>query len=39
LHVSPEFDPAIERHLARWFDEHSTLEFANFAVGDEYLPE
>lgn len=38
LHVSPEFDPAIERELARWWSEHSTLEFANFAVGDEYLP-
>ena len=32
------FDEAIEGDMARSWNDHSTLEFANFPVGDEYLP-
>jgi formylmethanofuran dehydrogenase subunit A len=35
--TNPAFDPDIERHLRPWFDEHYSVNFANFAVTDDYL--
>ena len=37
LHVAPEHDPAIEPHIARWFDEHYSIRFGNYAVDESYL--
>jgi formylmethanofuran dehydrogenase subunit A len=37
LHVAPDFDPAIEEVLRPFFEDYYTIEFANYAVGDEYL--
>lgn len=37
LHVSPEFDPASEAEIARWFDENYSLRFRNYPVTDDYL--
>lgn len=38
LHVTPSYDRAIEPHLAKWFDNHYSLKFNNYAVTDNYLP-
>jgi formylmethanofuran dehydrogenase subunit A len=32
LHVRPEFDPAVERAIERFFDQHSTVSFRNYPV-------
>jgi formylmethanofuran dehydrogenase subunit A len=37
LHVAPEHDPAIEPHIARWFDENYSIRFRNYAVDESYL--
>lgn len=37
LHVAPEYDPAIEEVIQSFFEDYYTIEFANYAVGDEYL--
>jgi formylmethanofuran dehydrogenase subunit A len=37
LHVAPEYDPAIEPHIAHWFDEHYSIRFRNYAVDESYL--
>ena len=37
LHVAAEYDPAIEPHLAEWFNQHYSLRFSNYAVNDSYL--
>ena len=37
LHVAPEFDPALEPIIARWFDDHYSLRFWNYAVDESYL--
>ena len=34
LHVAPEFDPAIVPEIADWFERDSSIQFANFPVGD-----
>jgi formylmethanofuran dehydrogenase subunit A len=37
LHVAPPVDMAIEQVIKPFFDDHYSIEFANYAVGDEYL--
>lgn len=37
LHVAPDYDPAIEEVIRPFFEDYYTIEFANYAVGDEYL--
>jgi formylmethanofuran dehydrogenase subunit A len=37
--VKPDFDRAIERELAAYFDSHMTQRFAGFAIGDTELCE
>jgi formylmethanofuran dehydrogenase subunit A len=34
LHVRPAYDAAIERPLARWFEQYGTVAFANYPVGE-----
>jgi formylmethanofuran dehydrogenase subunit A len=34
LHVRPPFDSAITRDIKAWFDERSTVQFANYPVGE-----
>ena len=34
LHLRPSYDAAIERELARFFDENSTVSFRNYPVGE-----
>lgn len=38
LYVEPEYDPAIEAEIRKWFADFYTIEFANYPVGMEYLP-
>ncbi|QDU97869.1 formylmethanofuran dehydrogenase subunit A [Lignipirellula cremea] len=38
LHVGPSFDPGVEASIREWFDAFYTIRFANYPVGDEYLP-
>jgi formylmethanofuran dehydrogenase subunit A len=35
LSVSPEYDPAAISRIRPWFEDHSTLQFANYPVRDE----
>jgi len=37
-YVEPDFDPAIEPEIRRWFADFYTVEFENYPVGIEYLP-
>ena len=39
LHVAPGFDPGIEKTLRPFFDDYYTIQFDNYAVGEEYLHE
>ena len=32
--VRPEFDPAIEQRIGRWFDRYHSIRLANFAITD-----
>jgi formylmethanofuran dehydrogenase subunit A len=34
LHVRPAFDSAVTRNIKAWFDERSTVQFANYPVGE-----
>jgi formylmethanofuran dehydrogenase subunit A len=34
LHVRPAFDSAVTRSIKAWFDERSTIQFANYPVGE-----
>jgi formylmethanofuran dehydrogenase subunit A len=36
-HVSPEYDPGIERHIADWFDNNYSVRFRNYPVDESYL--
>jgi len=38
LHVTPQYDPAIERSLRPFFDDYYSIRFENYAVADHYLP-
>lgn len=38
LYVEPQYDPAIEAEIRKWFADFYTIEFANYPVGMEYLP-
>jgi len=37
LCVQPSYDPAILDDVRPWFEQHYSLAFANYPVGDEYL--
>ncbi len=37
LHVAPQFDPADEKEIARWFNEHYSIRFRNYPVDETYL--
>jgi formylmethanofuran dehydrogenase subunit A len=37
LYVAAGYDSAIEPHLAKWFAEHYSVRFANYAVDQSYL--
>jgi formylmethanofuran dehydrogenase subunit A len=37
LHVSPEYDPAIETDIAKWFEQFYSIRFRNYPVTGEYL--
>jgi len=39
LAVEPQYDANIIHHLKPWFEDNYSLQFNNFAVGDEYLPQ
>jgi formylmethanofuran dehydrogenase subunit A len=38
LHVAPEFDPGAVPDIEAWFEEHYTIQFANYPVDASYLP-
>jgi formylmethanofuran dehydrogenase subunit A len=38
LHVAPEFDTAALPDIKAWFEEHYTIQFANYPVDNSYLP-
>ena len=35
LHVAPEVDPAVDPEIAGWFEQSSSIAFANYPVRDE----
>lgn len=37
LHVAPQFDPADEAQIERWFNDHYSIRFRNYPVDDAYL--
>jgi formylmethanofuran dehydrogenase subunit A len=37
LVTSPSFDQGVVPHIRNWFEEAYTIQFENYAVGDEYL--
>ncbi len=37
LHVTPDYDPDIEQVIRPFFDDYYTIQFDNYAVGEEYL--
>jgi formylmethanofuran dehydrogenase subunit A len=37
LHVAPQYDPAVEQHIADWFEQFYTIRFRNYPVSREYL--
>jgi formylmethanofuran dehydrogenase subunit A len=37
LHVAPAYDPQIERVLRPFFEDYYSIQFDNYAVGEEYL--
>ena len=39
LHVAPAYDPQISETIRPFFDEHYTIQFENYPVGEEYLRE
>ena len=39
LHVEPVYDPQIEEVIKPFFDDYYSIQFENYAVGDEYLHE
>ena len=39
LHVSPAYDPAVEKPLREWFDARYSVRFRNYPVTGHYLPQ
>ena len=40
LHVAAgHFDPALEPHIADWFNDHYSIRFRNYTVDESYLGE
>ncbi len=37
LHVAPPVDPAIEASIKPFFEDYYSIQFENYAVGDQYL--
>lgn len=37
LHVSPDYDPAIEPEIAEWFEKYYSIRFRNYPVSENYL--
>jgi formylmethanofuran dehydrogenase subunit A len=37
LHVAPAYDPGAEADIARWFEQHYSIQFLNYPVTDDYL--
>ena len=37
LHVAPDYDPDIEKVIKPFFEDYYTIQFENYAVGEQYL--
>jgi formylmethanofuran dehydrogenase subunit A len=37
LYVAPEYDTAIERDIAEWFEKYYSIRFRNYPVSLDYL--
>ncbi|MBA4019981.1 MAG: formylmethanofuran dehydrogenase subunit A [Pirellula sp.] len=37
LHIAPAFDPGLVPDIARWFEDHYSIQFANYPVDASYL--
>ena len=37
LHVAPEFDLYMIPDIQSWFEDHYTIQFRNYPVGQDYL--
>jgi formylmethanofuran dehydrogenase subunit A len=37
LHVSPEYDQAVESDIQEWFEKHYSIRWRNYPVDDSYL--
>ncbi|MBI2191069.1 MAG: formylmethanofuran dehydrogenase subunit A [Planctomycetes bacterium] len=38
FHVAPAYDEKLVSEIQEWFEEHYTIQFANYAVDEHYLP-
>jgi formylmethanofuran dehydrogenase subunit A len=38
LHVAPDYDRAAEADIESWLQRYYTVQFANYPVGDDYVP-
>jgi formylmethanofuran dehydrogenase subunit A len=37
LHVSPVYDPSVEKEIGEWFEQVYSIQFRNYPVAEEYL--
>ena len=37
LHVSPVYDPSVEKEIGDWFEQFYSVQFRNYPVAEEYL--
>ena len=37
LHIDPGYDPGLVPDIARWFEDHYSIQFANYPVDASYL--
>jgi formylmethanofuran dehydrogenase subunit A len=37
LHVTPDYDAAVEPDIARWFERYYSVQYANYPVAERYL--
>ena len=37
LHVSPQYDPAMEKEIGEWFEQVYSIQFRNYPVAEDYL--
>lgn len=39
LHVTPSYDPGVIPDIQTWFEQHYTIQFANYPIDESYFPD